>query len=507
MSFVMKSWAFNKKVNSTSLPSGTATEHSIDLKDNTSIITPTIKLKTWNTSHNYVYIAKFNRYYFVTDTRYNRGEWEVDLKVDVLGSYKTGIGSMSAYVLRSASDSDGRIIDNYYPTKSNEIAKKVFGYFGKYSDNETDILDPFRLHGTAYCFVLGVAAKTNNISAQFGSTVYYLLTPTQMMGLMDYLMSDVSEWSDIDVSLYDEGVQRALLNPIQYIQSCVMFPFGAVKMSGNVTATHTIHFGAYSYTDDNEYVASVIYASGYSDNGPVAYTGGTVDIDKHPQALTRGEYLNGSPFTEYYVHIGPAGDFQLNPNSFIDTDIDVLTVNMVWDLTSGLCRIKIEHSITLENDNNDPLLDTTVQGGVSINLTQAYTDPLKNGLTLASAAGNLISMGISRNIGGIISTTASGVGDLLEGKFPKASGIGTSGAMLNLFNGNFQGSSGFYITEKFNLIVDENNTDLGRPLCKTKTLNTLSGFILCSSADYGGAGTAEERDEINNYLNTGFFYL
>lgn len=498
-------YTFNKRNNSTKKPTGTYKNYNVDFKGPVSILSPVIRIhdSTFSITYNYCYIPTLGRYYFVTDIISDKGFWEIELKCDVLASYKTQIGSIRTYVLRSAAAMDGNVIDTIYPVKANEDAHKVYGNFGTYSD-ETTITDPFRLHGAAYCYVIGVAARTNTIACQAGSTVYYVMSSTQMQKFMEYLMTDVSEWSDISLSLYDEGVQRALLNPIQYIQSCVMFPFGAVKIT-NCTATHTIRFGTYTYTDPDEYVAAILYIGDNWSTGPTCQTGGTIEVTRHPQAETRGMYLNGSPFTEYYVHIGPAGDFQINPNSFIDLDINTLAVTMKWDLTSGLCRIRIEHGMSLDNDNNDPLLDTTVQGGVNINLTQAFTDPLKQGLTLASAAGNLISSGLGfapGSIGGIMSATSSGVGSLLENKFPKASGIGTSGAMLNLFNDG----SGFYITCKHNLLVDENYEELGSPLCRVETLNTLPGFILCSGADFGGAGTENERNEINNYLNTGFFY-
>ena len=496
-------YTFNKRNNSTKVPTGTGTSINIVLKDDVSILNPTIRVSLSATvlSYNYCYIPVFSRYYFITDIVSSKGFWEIELKCDVLASYKTQIGSMNTYVLRSAHEMDGNVIDTIYPVKANEDAHKVYGNFGTYSD-ETTITDPFKLKGSDCCYVVGIASKSNTVQCQAGSTVYYLMTPTQMQKFMTYLMTDVSEWSDISISRYDEGVQRALLNPIQYIQSCVMFPFTVDKVL-NKTDTDTIYFGAYSYTIEEGYAASMLYISLYT--GPTCQTGGTIDVTRHPQAETRGMYLNGSPFTEYYVHIGPAGDFQINPNSFIDLDIDTLTVTMKWDLTSGLCRIRIEHEMSLGNDNNDPLLDTTVQGGVNINLTQAFTDPLKQGLTLASAAGNLISSGLGftpGSIGGIISATSSGVGSLSENKFPKASGVGTSGAMLNMFNED----SGFYISCKHDLLVDENYIELGSPLCKVKTISSIPGFILCSGADFGGAGTENERNEINNYLNTGFFY-
>lgn len=61
---------------------------------------------------NYVYIAQFNRYYYVTDivsVKYKL--WEISLSVDVLMSYKNALLSCSAFVDRNENSFDNTIID------------------------------------------------------------------------------------------------------------------------------------------------------------------------------------------------------------------------------------------------------------------------------------------------------------------------------------------------------------------------------------------------------------
>ena len=65
---------------------------------------------------------------------------------------------------------------------------------------------------------------------------------------------------------------------------------------------------------------------------------------------------------------------------------------------------------------------------------------------------------------------------------------------------------GCYLNAKFMTIVDENLTEIGRPLCQVKTIKNLSGYILCQNADAKISGTADEADLVNSYLNSGFFY-
>ena len=58
----------------------------------------------------------------------------------------------------------------------------------------------------------------------------------------------------------------------------------------------------------------------------------------------------------------------------------------------------------------------------------------------------------------------------------------------------------------YKLLVNEDLAHRGRPLCQSKTINTLSGFIMCSDAHAEIPCFDEERQQIVNYMNTGFYY-
>ena len=71
MSIKVKLWSFTKRENSTKIPTGTATEFDCVLKDDTSIVNPTIELSANNlTSYNYAQISDFGRYYFIRDIKF-----------------------------------------------------------------------------------------------------------------------------------------------------------------------------------------------------------------------------------------------------------------------------------------------------------------------------------------------------------------------------------------------------------------------------------------------------
>ena len=55
-------------------------------------------------------------------------------------------------------------------------------------------------------------------------------------------------------------------------------------------------------------------------------------------------------------------------------------------------------------------------------------------------------------------------------------------------------------------IVDEDIGHKGRPLCASRQLNTLSGYILCADGETDIPCTEEERRMIAGYLTSGFFW-
>ena len=55
-------------------------------------------------------------------------------------------------------------------------------------------------------------------------------------------------------------------------------------------------------------------------------------------------------------------------------------------------------------------------------------------------------------------------------------------------------------------ITSWDDTHNGRPLMQTRTISTLSGFIMVQKGDVPIAGTSQEADEIRSLLEGGFYY-
>ena len=99
------------------------------LKDNTSIITPTILMNINSIpTANYMYIPDFHRYYYITNIECVRnGLIQISAKCDVLMTYKSGIRACNALVERQEYNYNPYLVDNLYPmdNKNTVSSKKL----------------------------------------------------------------------------------------------------------------------------------------------------------------------------------------------------------------------------------------------------------------------------------------------------------------------------------------------------------------------------------------------
>ena len=94
------------------------------MRDSISVTDMTIEIEYPIPTFNYVYIPLFNRYYFVDDiSSVVYGVWSVSLSVDVLMSYKDTIKTLEAFVDRSQSNYNLKVIDNKLPLEKTETVE------------------------------------------------------------------------------------------------------------------------------------------------------------------------------------------------------------------------------------------------------------------------------------------------------------------------------------------------------------------------------------------------
>lgn len=484
MSVTVKMISFTKRENSTKTPTSaqlnSGSTFNCTMIDDTSIMNPTFKISQSGSSmigYNYCYVSTFNRYYFITNIRTFQNFWYVSCTCDVLATYKSPIGSQSHYVLRAASEYDENISDDIYPASTTMTANV----------NTADDGDPMS-SSNGYCYILGIVSSVDEAVAQCGSLVYYMMNSFTLKNFVNYLSSNIDDWSYLHGE-YSEGVQKALINPIQYIKTCMCFPIDFDSFVASSVAH--VKFGYYSWAVPGGSTVKMIWSNKYVKTKETA----TITIPRHPQAATRGAFMNCQPFSSYTLHYGPWGDIDLDP--LLLKNNTKIRVETLYDLVSGLGRLRVTGNV-----NTDSVMYTgTTQIAVEINLSQIYSDALGYQSALTNQVFTQMTDAFKGDIGGILGAGSAGVQNMTRLKYPTVAGSGSTGSFISMYDTN-----NLYLLGKFINIVDENITELGRPLCQVKQINTLSGYILCSGADCQISGTQEEAIKVNEYMNTGFFY-
>lgn len=469
----------SKDVNSTALPGGgnftNMATFPCALFEPCSIVRPILRLQIAGAtlkSANYAYIAEFGRYYWINDIEYRDGYWYLYLSCDTLATYKSQIGQTSQYVLRSQSDKNENIIDTLYVPVGGNSSAFNSAPVGPFTDSLAS--------GT---FIIGVTSASPNM----GSTRYIAMNYGQMTAFLSLLMG-TGDYLNLDDSELDSTTAKIILNPIQYIQSVQWFPF---SVSG--TSANQIFFGWWLI--DNVQFTDI--------NNPQNLRKSvqfSLPIPKHPQAATRGAYLNLSPYSQYRLLLPVIGSIEL-PASLM-YDMGAIRAEYIVDLVTGRAEIDVYAYDTAPGaDRERRLLHTTCELGIEIPVAQITRDTIS---ATRVGANSLISgvAGIATgNIMGGISTLVNGAIDAaIATQTPIPSFMGAPG---NLTSYAIRPT----ITNISQEISEDANALFGAPLCQNKIINTLSGFIMCGRAHIQIPGaTRAEMDEIESFMNGGFRY-
>lgn len=479
MSFAVKFYTaaqFSKRTNSTKRPAAsiTPTTYQCTLKEQTGLMDPTIRLKLAGgaaaSPAGFVYceIPAFGRYYFIRDYVNDGPLWDIQLTCDVLATYQTVIGASSRYVLRSSAASDGGIVDHMYPTT---------GGRQQITRTPPEGGAPFEPYGYG-TYVLGIIGAGTG-TASMGAVQYYAFDQAQLNTFFNTMFGD-NQWLGVSQQALDPYLQKMLFNPFQYISSAMYFPFDATSLG---TEVNTVKFGWWA-----------LQTSAYKlPKAPFFDPPATqIVIPKHPQAAARGGYLNCAPYSDYVFEFQPFGSWP------VDTAIlygaDTLQVKTTVDLISGIGRVNL-----LAYNGNTRLAmlpDMLAQVGVPIELAQISHDLAT---PLGSAAGAAVSAALGNPVGAIMGGI-SAIGSLIQGAAGSLERKGANGSLVAYYN-----ELPSLRLNYFN-IAPASTDELGAPLCQTRVIRTIPGYILCAEGDIDVPATDPERRAISGYLTGGFFY-
>lgn len=513
----------------------------------------------------YCYIPDFSRYYFIKDWSWILGRWECALEVDVLASFKTAIGNTTAYVLRSASQYDADVIDTKYPTKAKDAASsyQTKTYGSVYNVWNTNIYGNDVTQGF---FRISIV---NDDSSAIGAVSHYAVSGTVMAELMNKLYA-APTWMGITDANISQDLQKMMFNPMQYITSIIWIPAGfsttgktpihtipygwwsitltgdvyrittadmAITISESISVAHHPQYDAYKHwLQLSPYTTAALYFTPFGfiplDTTKI-YDATNIDISVRIDVLTgKGTLIVSSHKTvggtttyggTIYTTVAQVGV----PITIAQMSVDMSALGQAstWVGAAGVALAAGGLQDSLKDLKNGLIegvkgifsskaSDTKAPGGSAIGYSSSGRAHGGSAGSFAATGtpGTYMSYG-ARGFGetaimdvaqpSILDTLKSIAGDIGSAALAAAGTCQSSGS-----SGGFAALSELlYVQWYFQMIVPQDPTHYGYPLCQNKQINTLSGFVLCQNGDdFAGACTPKERQAVLAFMEAGFYY-
>lgn len=560
INMIIKLFTFSKRTNSTKRPTlSSADDYTCTFIDNTSIMSPVIRIKApANTSmyaYNYAYISMFDRYYYISDIVYGLGTWTISMRIDVLASYKTQIGNSSHYIERASYEHNPFVIDSLYPIQTNQSLTIVKP--DKVGDYYPSIFGTTITPGYVVGLIGGIDSQWTELIAHDGqkqiyngSVIYFLLTEEQLGKFITSLLEAVSLY-DIPVSELSYNLQKQLINPIQYIHSIKCIPFYPNVLDYYYVKSYYLGFTYMNIPDydvegENWRILPAPTVGGNTiNNGYMVKNSLSIRLPLHPSYTDKGHWVLSDPYSKYVLHVGPFGEIQIPSGEIMRATVHTsgdnkylqMYISTVFDISTGECTMFLAFDST---SAEDAFLEVTKNLSIPIPVHQSTQDVMGHrqarrdlGYQQIGAVLDIAKSVVGAAGGGSTATVAE---DAMSSDTTGYAKVGLSGPistaltaqqkMLNTIDSatrsnqvtiSGNGNEGSYMSFNqdlctprifcyFSPFVEENNAEKGRPLCKVKQISTIPGFIMCSGAEIETYGTAAENEAVAAFLNGGFYY-
>lgn len=469
MAFTVKLYTFNKRENSTKVPtvSDASTDVSVLLKEGTDIVNPVLILNDGVASYaskNYAYISEFSRYYFINKIEYDTGNRIlIYCTCDVLASFKSDLLTESAFIAYSLQGSTDIPETRMCTTKN-------------FSVSHADAAFPSAVGGNNY--FLSVTGKN-------GVETYYT-SRSDIKTLFDALNWDVLT---VATGSDDKETIKNLGNMLgQGLEQ--IFTQGAVFQ--NVRSAYILPF-----PPDDEILgtATNIYAGYYDTN-----------IEAQPlvesifsQAIAISipwsvhDWRRCSPYTSVYLYLPFFGTIALDVNSIIDSSTLTVKYSVCFSngdlsysvetsshriIATGKCNVKADYGVGSSNSG--------ILAGIS-SIASEYVPLAKASPMIGDQMG-----GVLNALVGTMQTYGKG--------FSTPGGLGgysDAGLDLRLHC--------WCLTKTFSDTQANFASKLGYPLMQVGSLTGHTGFLQTIDFVYSGRGTLFECNKISNMINKGIY--
>lgn len=478
----------SKEVNSTYKPSIIESDFiEVRLKDRTSLLTPTFEIYntdiTGLSEINYVVAKEFSRCYWITNITFTSNNTaELECKEDVLATYRDQILNSTQFVMRSESEYSNAYTDPILPMQA--FVEECYSI---------QTIEEFKKG----FFVLGVGGGKSLLGTNF-----YVMDAIMLGVFVKYIFN-----ADNFAELIDNKVSKMFFNPMEYISTCIYFPYEFVADSEGIWNTDKIRLGFYEW----EVPVSI---GSYCKEIPNP----TVTIDKvYEYQLSvlhkydNGNFRNFAPYASYKVFLPFRGTIDL-PNGIVG-NTETIGLKTVCDLTSGKAFTDIYF---MESGKKRFLQREEYQIGVQIPIT--FIDNSPAGQVISGFSGALekaYETGVNAE-GGVLESLKSYGSSLLDSLsegVENAVGVVTGGS--NILSGGGMKLSvggvgeGVYNNQIFMITLQQSTPTLplntfGAPLMQPRKLSSLSGYVEIANPEIMiNTATQTELLTIINFMKGG----
>lgn len=455
------------------------------LRDACSIITPSIVIEMSSfPSFNYVAIPTFNRYYFVQNiTSITKNLWRIDLRADVLMTYKTGINLLHAITARQEFDFNNLLTDNEMPIENGMT------FTSTYVDLALDITK-FNVVTTKYRYVLTAfsdfttTATRKDFEKTFLTNAKYLMNDEQVTTFLKKLNTP-----DFKTSLENVFANT----PMEGLVSLRAYPLdiGALWNTAGqepddiIIGSYTTNAKGYLYVINPDEKCTIKIAQ-----------------FRPPVNVTWREYSD-----ELTLYLPFYGFTDINAAEFYTSDH--YEVYYIIDFDTGVTTINIYR----KEDNQDLKLVRTLSTSIAIdialsatNATETVKNVLNFGMMTALTIGATVATGGAATpaITGAIMGAGREISSMQQRIHRGTNAGGAWGGVKSPLRP-------YLITAKRKYVEPEHYATLhGRPSRKGVTLGSQHGFTKIDDVHIEGTGfesiTQDEKTLLETQLKNGVIF-
>lgn len=465
---------FSKRVNSTKVPdaSVSGTTYNVVFKMPTSRRNPTIRINA--DAFNFNYCLLEGKYYFVTDIVSVRNDlWDVNLSIDVLGSYRAEILATTAYVLYDTTG-NSEIVDSRLAINTSRTIAENSVAFPNTLAAGTYVLTCVGQESCASWWNVDPAAlQLSAIYSEAYNAVEEPFIPQTWSQVPEAITNSFKYFGEV----ITKGISYLLSNgsAIEAIRNCIWIPFRPiVDGSGK-----ELYLGNYDTG-----------ISGWRIKNPV------VQLDQVSVNIPWqfNDWRRNSPYTQVYLYLPFIGIVAL-PSAQL-TGAEALTIRAALNVVSGDLSVNVNNGQQVLGSYGANVAMNVPIGSSNAVQRQVVNSIVATGSAIAGAAAGLGIASGAAALSGIANAAASQI-------------AGVPTCVGGLSNGSASGLSTNIIcfTSCHNTTVSPASVAsvIGLPAFRAESLGSISGYCQCQEASVQGVAMYDDYEAINNYLNTGVF--